>query len=628
MISQSNFGKRLLASALVITFFLLVVLGKFAYIQLIDGKSLQAKALDQWTRDVPLKAERGTIYDTNGIELAGTSTSYTLYVRKVNVRDVEKLAKVVSETTGISAERIKDKLEKSSSSEITLCKKISKESMNRIIESGIEGVYFSKDISRYYPYGNFASSVLGFCNIDTLGQSGLELYYNDYLKGVDGEQLTETDIVGRELNDNIYYLPSIDGLDINLSIDKSIQYFAETAVDGAYKKYNAKKVSCLVMNALTGGIVAVAQKPSFDLNNIDRNNIDQLFAMSKLSAISDVFETGSVFKIITIAAALEEGVVSENEIFYCRGSRVVDGKKIKCWKSQGHGSQTFAEGVENSCNCVFMDLALRVGAEKMYEYYEKFHLTKKTGVDFFGEGSGLLIPLKTVKTVDLARMGFGQAIAVTPIELVSTVGAIIGGGIYKQPYFLESCKDKNGKLVYNRNENQNERIVSEKTSEIVRRLLLGVVDNGSGRLAGVSGYKIGGKTGTAQKYKDGTIDRGKYISSFIGYSTYEAPKYVVYFYVDEPEGYLYYGSQVAAPWVREIFSSIFKYEKTEPTTKHTESKLFKMPDFYGMTYEEAKRKCKELNLYLEVDGEGQVCEQFPYAETECEENNVVFLKFQ
>lgn len=628
MISQSNFGKRLLASALVITFFLMFVLGKFASIQLIDGKSLQAKALDQWTRDIPLKAERGTIYDVNGVELAGTSTSYTLYVRKINVKDVDKLAKVVSNTTGISEERLKEKLSKRGSSEITLCKKISKESMNRIIDSGIEGVYFSKDISRYYPFGNFASSVLGFCNIDTLGQSGLELYYNDYLKGIDGEQLTETDIVGRELTDNIYYLPSIDGFDINLSIDKSIQYFSETAVEGAYKKYNAKKVSCLVMNTKTGGIVAVAQKPSFDLNNIDRNNIDQLFAMSKLSPITDVFETGSVFKIITIAAALEEGVVSENERFYCPGSRVVDGKKIKCWKSRGHGSQTFAEGVENSCNCVFMDLALRVGAEKMYKYYEKFNLTQKTGVDFFGESSGLLIPLKTVKNVDLARMGFGQAIAVTPIELVSTVSAIIGGGIYKKPYFLDSCRDKSGKLVYNRNENQNERIVSEKTSEIVRRLLLGVVSKGSGRLAGVNGYKIGGKTGTAQKYKDGAIDRGKYISSFIGYSTYEDPKYVVYFYVDEPEGYLYYGSQVAAPWVSEIFNAIFKYEKTECSSEQIEHKVFKMPDFYRMTYEQAKKKCKELNIYLEVDGEGTVSEQFPYANTECTEKCVVFLKFE
>ena len=628
MISQSNFGKRLLASVLVITFFLLFVLGKFAYIQLIDGSELQAKALDQWTRDIPLKAERGRILDLNGVELAGTSTSYTLYVRKVNVKDVDKLAEVVSEATAISKDTLIEKLSKKGSSEITLCRKLTKESMNYIIDSGVEGVYFSKDIARYYPFGNFASGLLGFCNVDTLGQAGLELYYDEYLKGIDGEQLTETDIVGRELTDKIYYLPSIDGFDVTLTIDKSIQYFAETAVDNAYNKYNAKRVSCLILNAKTGGIAAVAQKPSFDLNNIDRSNIDELFAMSKLSAISDVFETGSVFKIITIAAALEEGVVSENERFYCAGSRVVDGKKIKCWKSRGHGSQTFAEGVENSCNCVFMDLALRVGAEKMYEYYQKFHLTQKTGVDFFGESSGLLIPMESVKNVDLARMGFGQAIAVTPIELVSTVSAIIGGGIYRKPYFLDNCKDSLGKLVYNRVETENERIVSENTSEIVRRLLLGVVDNGSGRLAGVSGYKIGGKTGTAQKYKDGAIDRGKYISSFIGYSTYDDPKYVVYFYVDEPEGYLYYGSQVAAPMVGEIFNSIFKYEKTEKSVPDSEYVVFNMPDFIGMTYEQVKKSCKDLNIYFEVEGEGTVVDQFPYPNTECTQKNVVFLKFE
>lgn len=628
MISKTYFKKRLLSTCLVVAFFLLVVVGKLIYVQLIDGATLQAKALDQWTRDIPLKAERGTIFDVNGDVLAKTATSYTLYVRPVNVKDKDRLAEVVSEATAIPKDKLMEKLSKKGQSEITLCKKLTKESMNQIIQSGVEGVYFSKDISRYYPYGNLGAALLGFCNVDTLGQTGIELYYDEYLKGIDGEQLTETDIVGRDLNDKIYYLPSIDGFNVNLSIDKTIQSFAESAVSSAYHKFNAKSASCLIMNMQTGGVTALAQTPGFDLNNIDRSDLTKLFELSKLSAISNVFETGSVFKIVTIAAALEENVVSENENFYCAGSRVVDGKKIKCWKSLGHGSQTFAEGVENSCNCVFMDLALRVGLEKMYTYYEKFGLTKKTGIDFLGESSGLLIPMEMAKSVDLARMGFGQAIAVTPIELVTTICAIINGGIYRIPHFLECITDYNGTLVYKNVTDKGERIVSEKTSETVRRLLLGVVDNGSGRLAGVSGYKIGGKTGTAQKYKEGSIDRGKYISSFIGYSTYDNPKYVIYFYVDEPEGYLYYGSQVAAPMVGEIFKNIFIYENEKPSETDVEFVPFKMPDFTGLSYEQAKKKCYDMGIYLEVEGEGKVVSQFPYPLTECNSKTVVFLKLE
>lgn len=628
MISKTIFTQRLFTSLLVIIFFLCAILGKLLFIQIIDSNDLQAKALDQWTRDIPLKAERGYIYDINGEVLAGTSTSYTLYVRPVNVTDKDQLAEIVSQATAISKEKLLKKLNTKGQSEITLCKKLTKESMSYIIDSGVDGVYFSKDIERYYPYGDFASSLLGFCNIDTVGQSGLELYYNDYLVGVDGEQLTETDIVGRELTDNIYYLPSIDGFDLSLTIDRTIQSIVEGVLYKAYTKYTPKSVSCVVMNTQTGGITAIAQKPSFDLNNIDRSNTENLFKMSKLSAVSDVFETGSVFKIITIAAALEEGLVTENERFYCAGSRIVDGKKIKCWKSRGHGNQTFAEGVENSCNCVFMDLALRVGSEKMYKYYEKFNLTVKTGIDFSGESSGLLIPLSLVKNVDLARMGFGQAIAVTPIGLVSAVSAIVGGGIFKKPYILEKTTDSSGALVYHQNVDEGQRLVSKTTSEIVRRLLLGVVDNGSGRLAGVDGYRIGGKTGTAQKYKDGAIDRGKYISSFIGYSTYTDPKYVVYLYVDEPSGYLYYGSQVAAPLVGEIFAGIFNYEKTPTEYEKIDNIEISMPNFSGLTYEQAKLLCSKLGIYMEVDGEGTVINQFPYAGTMCSDKSVVFLEFE
>lgn len=625
MVSQSQFKKRLLATILLITFLFVMVTSKLFYTQIVSGEELRAKALDQWTRDVPLKAERGSILDSNGLILAGTETSYSCFIRPSCITDPALVAKAISSATGISYDRLYQKIAKKGQSEICVAKKITKDAKNQIVQSGVGGVYFSKDISRYYPYGNFASQLLGFCNIDTSGQSGLEYFYNDYLEGVDGMELTKTDIIGRELEDRIYYIPSIEGYDITLSLDKHIQSIAESAVISALEKYQAKSVGCVVLDVNDGGVVAMAQAPSYDLNNIDRSDLNSLFEKSKLQSICNVYETGSVFKIITIAAALEEGVVSENDVFYCAGSRTIDGQRIKCWKTKGHGSQTFAEGVKNSCNCVFMDLALRVGLDRMYEYYESFNLTNKTGIDFMGEGSGILISKERAKPVDLARMGFGQAIAVTPIALISTVSAIINGGVYHSPFILDRVETKDGRLVYNISDN-GKRIVSEKTSEITRRLLLGVVSDGSGRLAGVSGYNVGGKTGTAQKYKDGRIDRGKYLSSFIGYCTYENPRYAVYFYVDEPQGYLYYGSQVAAPFVGNIFEQILNY--TQEPRKEEERKVITIPDYIGLDYESIVVKARKDGIYIETDGEGDVVtSQFPLPNVEVYDNAVLFLRF-
>lgn len=625
MVSQSQFKKRLLATILLITFLFVMVTSKLFYTQILSGEELRAKALDQWTRDVPLKAERGSILDSNGLILAGTETSYSCFIRPSCITDPSLVAKAISSATGINYDRLYQKIAKKGQSEICVAKKITKDAKNQIIQSGVEGVYFSKDISRYYPYGNFASQLLGFCNIDTSGQSGLEYFYNDYLEGVDGMELTKTDIIGRELEDRIYYIPSIEGYDITLSLDKHIQSIAESAVISALEKHQAKSVGCVVLDVNNGGVVAMAQAPSYDLNNIDRSDLNSLFEKSKLQSICNVYETGSVFKIITIAAALEEGVVSENDVFYCAGSRTIDGQRIKCWKTKGHGSQTFAEGVKNSCNCVFMDLALRVGLDRMYEYYESFNLINKTGIDFMGEGSGLLISKERAKPVDLARMGFGQAVAVTPIALISTVSAIINGGVYRSPFILDKVETKEGKLVYN-SSNSGKRIVSEKTSEITRRLLLGVVSDGSGRLAGVSGYNVGGKTGTAQKYKDGGIDRGKYLSSFIGYCTYENPRYAVYFYVDEPQGYLYYGSQVAAPFVGNIFEQILNY--TQEPKREEERKVITIPDYVGLDYESVVIKSRKDGIYIETDGEGDVVtSQFPLPNVEVYDNAVLFLSF-
>ena len=599
---------------MLITFIFFIVGGKLIYLQIIEGRSLQAKALDQWTRDVPLTAIRGDILDCNGVLLAGSNTTYTLYVRPNATVDKEGTARHISEVLDMEYDEVYQKVTKRGVSEVTIAKKISKEQMSALIDSGAEGIYFGRDVERYYKYGNYLSQLLGFLSADGDGQAGLEGYYNEYLKGQDGQELTETDLVGRELSDDLMYLPATDGLDLCLTIDSSIQFFAENAVNSALSEYNAKSANCVVMNAKTGAILAMAQAPSFDPNHIDRSDVSALFAKMKLNAITSVYEPGSTFKILTTAIALSLGVVSEKDRFYCSGGRIVDGKRIRCWKSVGHGSQTFAEGVQNSCNCVFMELAERIGVDRMYEYFEAFGLTRKTGIDYIGETSSIMLKKENVKTVDAARIGFGQAIAITPMQLIVATAAAVNGGNLVTPYLMREIRDKEGRTVIRNYPDSHRTVISESTSATVRSLLKNVVSLGSGKLAGVAGYSIGGKTGTAQKYENGKIASGKYVSSFIGFSTVEDPEYIVYFMVDEPQGYRYYGSLVAAPYVGKIFSEIFEYKGVRPTEEIVKYTYSEMPDLIGMTAGNAIKALNTLGIHYEISGTGgTVIAQYPEA---------------
>ncbi len=611
---------------LLITFLFIGVLGKLFYIQIIDGVRLQAMALDQWTRDIPLVAKRGGIFDINGKLLAGTETSYTIYVRPTAITSKEATARAISEATAIDYQKIYTKIDRRGVSEITVAKNVNKDAVLSMKESGADGIYISQNIKRFYPEGDFMSQLLGFTNVDAAGQAGLELYYNRYLTGVNGYQLTETDLIGRELNDSIRYIPAVAGCNVMLTIDAYIQHFAESAVRSAQLKYNAKNTSCIIMNVNSGAILALAQAPSFDLNNVPRDDIGALFEMSKITAVSNVYEQGSTFKILTTAIGINEGVVNENSRFYCSGSKIVDGQKIRCWKTRGHASECFAEGVKNSCNVVFMEVAARAGTEVMYRYFREFGLTTVTGIDVSGEASGLLIPEASVKPVDLARIGFGQAIAVTPLELMVASAACVNGGNIVTPYILDSVYGADGALAAKNYPQIKRQVITERSSERVRALLAGVVNEGSGRLAGVSGYSIGGKTGTAQKYKNGVIDRGKYLSSFLGFSTVQNPEYMIFFMVDEPEGYLYYGSMVAAPYVGEIFAKIFEYKGIAPTEPVTVYPEVTVPDLVGMSHIEAIRSLKALGVHYEEDGEGEtVISQFPYPGTVITSRSAVFI---
>ncbi len=625
-----NPTKRLPAVLLLVVFLFVAVFVKMFAVIILDGGKLQMKAIDQWLRDLPTDAPRGSILDCNGNVLASTSTRYNLYVRPSATPDKPAVAKLLSNVFGYDYEKTLEKISKRTS-EVTVATQVTKEQLNTVYESGLSGIYYSEDNHRYYPYGDFMTQVLGFCSTDGFGQTGLEAYYNKYLTGVNGQIMTETDLIGKELGAGTYYLPSIPGMNVITTLDSGIQRIVDGAIAKAVAMFKPKGVACIVMDYDTGGVVALSEYPSFDLNNVPRDDLEALFLHSKSNIVSSVYEPGSTFKILTAAAALDAGKVTVSDRFYCAGSRTVDGKRIRCWKAKGHGSINFAEGVEGSCNCVFMDSALRMGTEQFYNYLRNFGLTKKTGIDMTGETSGIFIAQDAVKTVDLARIGFGQAVAVTPIGLISATSAVMNGGKKVTPHLLSGVKDINGNTVGNTGiTSSGGQIISQNTSDTMRTLLESVVTTGSGKGAYVPGYRVAGKTGTAQKYANGAIASGKYISSFLGFSLSEGANYAVLFIVDEPSGYMYYGSQVAAPLVGEIFASMFDYLGIEPVYTGEEAEIigekFSLPDFTGMTVAQARNELAKLGLYCETDGEGNnVKGQYPEAGVTVDKRNVVLL---
>ncbi len=557
---------------MLIVFLFCAVFVKLVFVMIVDSADLQKKAIGQWLRSVPTDAPRGDILDRNGEPLASTATRYNIYVRPNAVTDKSAVARLLSGVFGYDYDETLKKISKFAS-EITVATKATKEQLNLLYDSGLGGIYYSEDNLRYYPYGDFMTQVLGFTSADGVGQTGIEAYYDKYLKGVNGKILTETDLVGRELGGSDYYLPYVRGMNVNTTLDATIQRIVEGAVDKAVATYNPKRVACIVMNYENGEILSLAEYPSFDLNAVPRDDLETLFANSKSTLVSTVYEPGSTFKILTSAAALDSGTISTSRRFYCPGSRVVDGKKIKCWRTKGHGSIDFAEGVEKSCNCVFMDCALSMGTEKFYSYLTAFGLKSRTGIDMAGETSGIFISPNLVKNVDLARIGFGQAVAVTPIGMLTAASAVVNGGFKVTPHLVSSVKDTtSGTTIGTSFEIGNDRIVSKETSDTMRILLERVVSQGSGKGAGVNGYQIAGKTGTAQKYENGGIARGKYISSFLGFSLEGSAPYGVLMIVDEPQGSVYYGSLVAAPLVGDIFKGIFSYlDVPKSTTSEVEN---------------------------------------------------------
>lgn len=625
-ISHISIRRRLSATLLLITFFLCILSGRLLYVQIINSDSLRTLAFEQWTRDLPFTADRGDITDVNGIKLASSMTLYTMYCRPSDVKEAEKIAAFVSDALDIDKTLLYTRLTKKGVSEVRLCRRVTRAEMLEVEQRDFSGIYFTADSARYYDQGDFLTQLLGFTDADNKGQSGLELQYDRYLTGINGYSYTETDLIGRELEDgDTYYVAPQKGMNVRLTIDYYMQAAAEKAVKDACARYDAKSVSCVMLNADTGAVLAMAQAPSYDLNDIPRDDVNALMENSSLNAVTDMYEPGSTFKILTSAIGLETGATKNS--YYCGGSCSVDGQRIRCWRSIGHGSQDFRHGVYNSCNCVFVDVALTAGKDTMYDYFDKFGLGQKTGIDFYGESAGMLIARDSVKNVDLARIGFGQAVAVTPLQLASAVASCINGGYLYRPYVVEEILSQEGELAYRGGAYVKNTTISASTSEKLKDILYGVVDEGSGKNAAVEGYKIGGKTGTAQKYADGAIAAGKYISSFVGFTEINGSNIVCLFLVDEPQGYVYYGSIVAAPYVGEIFSALFS-QYDVPASGETAKAEVVMPDITDLSFSDAAALLKKSGLDYEYAGMGKVVYQLPAAGAKIEEGALVYFAMQ
>ena len=610
-----------------VVFFFFVLIGRLACLQIKEGEIYSAKAAEQWYRDLPLAAGRGIIYDRTGNTIADNMTVYTVYVRPGSVTEPERVAEVLSDELGADKAKLEEKIRLRAVSEITVRKNVDAVTGEKLINLGLDGVYFSADYKRCYAYPEFLAQVVGFTDADNVGQNGLEGYYDKYIKGIAGSELVQSDNGGKEISTlERFYIPPVKGANVYTSLDINIQAYCEQAVYSATEEWKAKGATVAVMRANDGGIVAMAQSPSYSLDDLPRDDVEKLNAYSKNKMIVDVYEPGSTFKIFTTAIAIENGVVNDNSRFFCAGHRMVDGQRIRCWRSRGHGSQNLAEGVKNSCNCVFMDIALRLGTDKLYEGLKSFGFGAKTGVDFFGESSGLMMNSKKVKSVDLARIGFGQAIAVTPVQMLVGVCEAVNGGKKVSPHFVEKIAYDDGKTIYEFF-SPDKRIIGERTSAEMRTLLENVVKEGSGKKASVTGYRIGGKTGTAQKYENGHIATGKYVSSFVGFAPADDPEYVILMTVDEPSSGAYYGSIVAAPYVGDIFSKIFAYEQIAPTDNAEKIEYVDMPELTDKSVDYALNELKKLGLYVECAGDGDtVISTLPLSETKVKKGDVVLIR--
>ncbi len=612
-----------------VAFIFCILCVRFVFLQVVNAESLQIKAVEQWVRTLPLTAKRGQIVDTNGNILAISYTSYDVFVRAKEIDNPTEVASYLSVLLEQNFDNVYQKSINTLVSEVLVKLQVNEATALKIIQKDFAGVYVAENIYRHYPYGKTLCQVMGFLTSDSVGQSGVECYYEHILCGKDGKYLTQSDVKGITLNDSLnYYVQAVDGLNMSLNVDINIQVIVEKVMEQLVSDHNPKSASVIIMDPATSEILALALSPSYDLNDVPRDDVASLLEMTKNLTVSNVYEPGSTFKILTLAAALSEGLTSLDDHFYCPGYRMVDGEKIKCWKTTGHGDQTLVEAVQNSCNCCFMDLALRLGTEKLYEYLELFGIGEISGIDISGESAGILLDEDSVKEVDLARIGFGQSVAVNQVQLLNAFCSAINGGTLNVPSILNYYFDDDGNVIYdNLNLVKNTTITSD-VSETMKYLLEMALSK-TGEMTFVEGYKIGGKTGTAQKYgENGKIVDGKYVSSFFGYLNDDGtPKYAILLCVDEPSSGIYYGSLVAKPYVKMIFEQIIEYKNIKKADENAVDEKISVSNYLGLSLSQAVVQLEKLKVNYEVDGEGdKIVSQFPMAGELISKSTTILIK--
>ena len=560
--------KKILVVFVCAALILCALIGRLVWLMIFDAEYYQELAQDLHEREREIKAARGEIVDRNGVVLATNRTVCTISVIHSQVEDPERVIEVLCSELEMEESEVREKVEKVSSME-RIRTNVDKETGDRIRDYDLAGVKVDEDYKRYYPFDDLASRVLGFTGGDNQGIIGLEVKYEDYLKGTNGTILTVTDARGVELDgvaeDRI---EPVSGQTLQVSLDYNIQAYCQQAAENVMEEKQAEAVSILLMNPQNGEIYACVNVPEFDLNDpyelntgVDADSLsdeelqEQLNQMWRNRCINDTYEPGSTFKIITASACLEEGVVSLDDTFSCPGYRIVEDRKIRCHKVGGHGQETFVEGIQNSCNPVFMDIGLRLGSDRFYDYFEKFGLLKLTNVDLPGEAGTIMHRKEDIGTVELATMTFGQSFQVTPIQMAVTVSSIINGGTRVTPHVGMAVLDEKGETVEDFEYETEDGIVSEETSETMQMLLESVVSEGSGKNAYIEGYSIGGKTATSQ-----TLPRSanKYISSFVGFAPADDPQILGIVIIHDPQG-VYYGGTIAAPVLRDIYDNVLPY---------------------------------------------------------------------
>ena len=621
MQTELHVRKRILGLLLLFALLFFLLFLRIAYLTTIQSAALTQRGIRQWTREGTVYARRGRILDCNGNTLVMSATAYIVNADPRKIEDPEAFAQLVAPVLSISEESVLSRIGDRTKASVTLKRQVAVEVVDELRKLQLSNdtaklssaVLFDEDVRRVYPHGSFLVQTLGLTNVDNVGQSGLEQQYDKLLRGVEGRILRTVDGHNNTVYDsgNLYVEPQ-DGNNLKLTIDATIQEICEKAMRECYQVNKAQAVHAIAMDPYTGAILAMCSKPDYDPNDPPRSEVDALRQLMRIRLISDAYEPGSTFKILTAAAALDSGVTHPEEGFYCSGKIKVDGDTIRCWGNP-HESESMAQALQNSCNPVFVELALRMGSETFYSYLHSFGLGTKTNVDLQGEGSGILIPFRSVKNVDLARIGFGQSVAVTPVQLLTAACSVINGGRLMQPYLLQEVLTPDGKVLQRTQPKVVAHPIHEETSLLMRGLLEDVVSIGGAKNAKIDGYRIGGKTGTAQVYKDGRIVKDVHIGSFLGFAPADDPKIALLVIVDEADVPVDYGGTTAAPFARQILADVVPYLGVKSTAA-AEAEMLSLPDVTGQALWQARQQMETLGLTVLTDGNdgsAPVTEQMP-----------------